>query len=86
MTRVESRFEEKPWQSDSCEALRETVRSSSPVFSTMMSYNAAESVVAVEFVGLAVRFRAAAAKTGVETNEVSNIATMITAESGLLID
>jgi hypothetical protein len=51
-----------------------------------MSYTAASSVVAVEFVGLALRARSAAANTGVETNEASKIATIITAESGLLID
>ena len=85
-TTEESKFEVNPLQSESCEALRETVRSSSPVFITVISYSAASSVVAVEFVGLALSARSAAANTGVETNEARSSAAIMTAESGLLID
>ena len=85
-TTDESKLEVNPLQSDSCEELRETVRSSSPVFMIVMSYSAASSVVAVEFVGLAVIVRSAPAIAGVETKEASSSAAIMTAESGLLID
>ena len=85
-TTDESKLEVNPLQSDSWEELRETVRSSSPVFMTVMSYSAASSVVAVEFVGLALSARSAAAIAGVETKEASSSAAIMTAESGLLID
>ena len=66
-------------QSESCEALRVTVRSSSPVLVTMMSYSAGSSVVAAELPGVALRARSAAAEAGADANEASIRAAMKTA-------
>ena len=74
-----SRLEVNPLQSDSWDALRVTVRSSSPVLIIVMSYSAASSVVAAEFCGLALRAMSAAAEAGTDANDPSIRAAMINA-------